>query len=550
MEAQELEISHHHGSEPGSEHGGEKIVGSKDRTGSAVRFLLTRFTLPVLAAFIAFPFFTARAARAASCESLTSLPLPKTTISEAQEIAAGAFHPPGTPGGLPTNEARFRQLPAFCRVVATVRPVSGSAIGIEVWMPDAAWNGKLESVGNGAFAGFISYPSMADALAAGYATASTDTGHHGNSPAFITGHPEQLIDFAYRAIHEMTVAAKAIVAARYTTHLEYSYFNGCSTGGRQALMEAQRYPGDYNGIIAGSSANYTTHMILGQLWVGRAVQQDEASFIPPSKYPLIHGAVLAACDAADGVKDGVLENPTKCRFDPAVLECKAADSDSCLTAPQVEAARKIYSGAKNPKTGEQIFPGLEPGSELGWGTFLAGHQPFSYAADTLKYEVFRDPAWNPATVNFDSDVSLADKTIGSTMNAVDPNLKPFFARGGKLLMYHGWADPGIPPLNSVNYYRSVLRATGGPSEAGSFIRLFMVPGMGHCTGGDGTDEFDKVGPLDKWVTEGVAPVEIVADHRANGVVIRTRPLCPYPQVAVYKGMGSTDDATSFMCKVQ
>jgi feruloyl esterase len=507
------------------------------------------FSAAVLPAWLLFSSVPASAA-AASCESLASLSLPHTVITLAQPVAAGAFTPPA-PAGPGASQALFSHLPPFCRVAATLSPVSGSEIKIEVWLPATGWNGKLQSVGNGAFAGSISYPAMAAAVAAGYATASTDTGHEGNpnSAEFVAGHPEKLIDFAYRGVHEMTVAAKAIIIANYGNKLLDSYFNGCSTGGRQALMEAQRYPADYNGIIAGAAASYTTHMTIGQLWVGRAVQQDEASYIPSEKYPAIHKAVLAACDALDGVKDGVLENPQSCHFDPAVLECKAGDDPSCLTAPQVEAARKIYSGAKDPRTGQQIFPGLEPGSELGWGTFLAGHQPFSYAAETLKYEVFKDPKWDPATINFDSDVALADKVDGSTMNAIDPNLQPFFTRGGKLLMYHGWADPGIPPLQSVHYYTSVVDTLGGANKVEDSIRLFMVPGMGHCMGGVGTDTFDKVAPLDQWVTEGAAPVEIVAAHKTNGVVDRTRPLCPYPQVATYKGMGSTDDATSFMCKV-
>lgn len=492
----------------------------------------------------------ARPASAASCASLASLSLPNAMITSAEPVAAGAFALPKPPPFPGRTGPLFAKTPAFCRVTATLHPVTGSNIKIEVWMPEAGWNGKLQSVGNGAFAGSISYAALAEAVTDGYAAASTDTGHEGdgNSAEFVSGHPEQLIDFAYRAVHEMTVSAKQIVAARYGNDPKYSYFNGCSTGGRQALVEAQRYPDDYNGIIAGSSAGYTTHMTIGQLYIGRAVQKDEASYIPASKYPAIHQAVLQACDKIDGVKDGVLENPTACHFDPAVMQCKSGDGPDCLTAAQVQAARKIYAGAKDPRNGQQIFPGLEPGSELGWGTFLAGKEPFSYASETLKYEVFKNPNWNPASLNFDSDVAFADKTAGALMNATNPNLKPFFAHGGKLLMYHGWADPGIPPLNSVNYYTSVVRLMGGPQEAENSIRLFMVPGMGHCAGGPGTDNFDKVGILDRWVTQGEDPAEIIASHKTDGVVDRTRPLCPYPQVATYKGTGSTDDAANFACK--
>ena len=265
-------------------------------------------------------------------------------------------------------------MPAFCRVAATLTPSSDSEIKIEVWLPESGWNGNLQSVGNGAWAGTISYPAMATALAAGYATASTDTGHTGGDPAtFIPGHPEKAIDFAYRAVHEMTVAAKAIIRARYGNNPKYSYWNGCSTGGRQALTEAQRYAADFDGIIAGAAANLH-HASSGLAGVERGSRhKDEASYIPPAKYAVLHAAVLEACDALDGVKDGVLENPTQCHFDPKALLCKDGDGPSCLTAPQVEAARQIYTGPADSH-GKSLFPGLEPGSETGWAT-LSGAQP-------------------------------------------------------------------------------------------------------------------------------------------------------------------------------
>ena len=297
-------------------------------------------------------------------------------------------------------------------MAATLTPVADSEIKIEVWLPEpAGWNGNLQSVGNGAWAGTISYPAMATALTAGYATASTDTGHIGGDPAtFVPGHPEKVIDFSYRAVHEMTVAAKAIIAARYGNGPKYSYWNGCSTGGRQALTEAQRYAADYDGIIAGAAAIYTTHLQGAQVWSAEVVHKDEASYIPPAKYAVLHAAVLEACDELDGVKDGVLENPTKCHFDPQKLLCKDADAPSCLTAPQVEAARQIYAGPMNSR-GKSLFPGLERGSETGWAT-LSGTKPMALADETYKFLVFKDADWDYLNFNAERDIAAADKSGG------------------------------------------------------------------------------------------------------------------------------------------
>jgi len=489
----------------------------------------------LLAVFVCSPLLLAAAP---SCESVASVVLPNTTVTAAEPVAAGAF--PTPPGGRgPNAGAVYKRLPAFCRVTATLKPSNDSDIGIEVWMPASAWNGKLQSVGNGAWAGTIGYPALATALAAGYAAAGTDTGHRGNTAEFATGHPEKLVDFAYRAVHEMTVAAKGIVAAYYSSGPRYSYWNGCSTGGRQALAEAQRYPSDYDGIISGDPANYVTGTQGAQVWTSAISHKNEAAYIPPAKYALIHKAVLDRCDALDGVKDGVIEDPARCKFEPKVLECKGPDEPSCLTAPQVETARAIYAGPGN-------FPGLEPGSEMGWAS-LAGPKTMDLALDTYRLLTFNDPQWNYLTFDPKADEARAEKKIGGIMNSIDPNLRPFFSHGGKLIQYHGWADPGIAPGNSVNYYNSVLRALGGTAKVERSYRLFMVPGMGHCGGGDGASTFDMVSALDRWVAEGKAPGRIVASRVVKGAVVRTRPLCPYPQAAVYKGSGSTDEAENFSC---
>ncbi len=495
---------------------------------------------------------------ATSCERLASLTLPHTTITVAQVVDAGAFTLPAPLGGAapaPAAAQAFRDLPAFCRVAATLQPSSDSDIRIEVWLPVSGWNGKFQAVGNGGWAGTISYSNplvpwrgLAGALRRGYAGASTDTGHVGGGASWALGHPEKLVDFAYRAVHEMTVQAKSIVNAYYGSAPRVSYWNGCSTGGRQGLKEAQRYPADYDGIIAGAPANYWTHLATQSLWVAHATLKDSASYIPREKYAVIQKAVLDACDRLDGVKDGVLEDPMRCRFDPKVLQCSGEDTSTCLTAQQVDAARKIYGPAKNPRTGAEIFPGLEPGSEMGWAGLAGGPAPFSISADHFRYVVFKNPNWDYKTLDFDKDVALADEIDNGAINATDPNLTAFFRRGGKILMYHGWNDQLIAPRNSINYYTRVVKALGGVDKVSNSIRLFMVPGMNHCAGGDGTSSFDGLAALEQWVEQKRAPAQILGSHLTNNAVDRTRPLCPYPQMATYKGSGSIDDVTSFICK--
>jgi len=307
----------------------------------------------------------------------------------------------------------------------------------------------------------------------------------------------------------------------------------------------QRYPADYDAIIAGAPANFARRQTFGQIWLWQATHTDAASMLTPESYQVLHKAALEACDARDGVKDGVIENPSRCEFDPKVTLCKESTA-GCLTAPQVEAARKIYAGASNMRTHEALYPGLQPGRELGWGSSVAA-QPVGYATDFFKYIVFKDEKWEPSQLNFDADVALTDKTP-TGLNAVDADLTKFIARGGKLLIYHGWSDPGIPPQNAVNYYQSVLAATPDKKAARESVRAFMVPGMGHCGGGEGTSTFDMVAAVDRWIESGVAPERIPASRIVDGQTVRTRPLCAYPKTAVFNGTGSTDDASNFVCK--
>jgi len=486
---------------------------------------------------------SATRASAATCEGLAGMALKAGTINRAEIVAPGTFVPPdgGRRGGGGANP--YANLPSFCRVAATLTPSADSDIRIEVWLPASGWNGKFQAVGNGGWAGVISYGAMADALRAGYATASTDTGHVGGRGTFALEHPEKLIDFSWRSEHEMTVNAKAIVQAFYGAAPRLSYWNGCSTGGRQGLKEAQMFPGDYDGIIAGAPANRTAI----SLWIAHAVLKDPASYIPPAKYPVIHAAALAACDAADGLKDGLIDDPSKCRLDPASLLCKDGDGPSCLTASQVAAAKQIYSPAINPRTHAELFSSLVPGTELGWGVQAAGPEPSANIYDQYRYVVFKDPNWDWKTFDFDKDAARGDRPENLIMNATAPDMTAFFSHGGKLLLYHGWSDPQVPTLNTIKYYNSVVRNLGGESKAADRVRLFLAPGMGHCGGGEGPSVFDKVGPLEQWVEHGTAPEVLVASHVVSGTVDRTRPLCPYPQVAKYKGTGSIDASASFVC---
>jgi feruloyl esterase len=489
--------------------------------------------------------------QAATCEDLVRLALPQTTVTMAASVAPGAFRPPaGFSQSLQPGDVSYPDMPAFCRVAAMIRPSSDSEIKIEVWLPaPSAWNGKFMAVGNGGQAGEIYYHRMGLPLSLGYAVASTDTGHEGTGTdgSYALGHPEKVIDFGYRAVHEMVEKSRAVIEGYYARAPKRSYWNGCSTGGRQGLEDIQRYPNDFDGAITGAPAlNPRTAAQI--VWTAQAVHKDDGSLIPASKFPVMQKAVLEACDGHDGVKDGVLEDPTRCKFDPKVIQCQGGDAANCLTAAQVETARKIYSPAVNPRTGEQISPAFEPGSEKGW-TYAASTQPPQLTLTGLQNRVFKDPRWDYRTFNFDSDIAQLERE-SATVDARDPNLQPFFGHGGKLIQYHGWNDNLIPPLNSVNYYNSVAKALGGAPKVSASYRLFMVPGMAHCRGGDGTDRFDAISVLDRWVEEGKAPDSIIAARYTGDKLERTRPLCPYPQVAVYNDSGSTDDAANFSCRVR
>lgn len=470
--------------------------------------------------------------RAENCTDLTKGSTAMTTITLAAKVEAGNF--------VPVGGREIAGLPAFCRVAATLKPTPDSEIHIEVWLP-SDWNGKLMAAGSGGWGGSIGYGGMAEALRRGYATAATDDGHTGGSASFVVGHPEKLIDFAYRAEHEMTVEAKRLIEVFYGRAPKFSYWNGCSGGGREGLLQAARYPDEFDGIIAGDPANIRRN--AWALWVASETFKNPETSIPSAKYRTIHNFVMNACDAADGLKDGLIEEPESCKPDFAKLECKGADGAECLTAAQVKAVNAIVSPATGA-SGKVWFPRLEPGAELQWGRLAGGPEPASLFLDEFRYVVYANPRWDWRSFELDRDAAKAH-AVDKDVDEMNPHLEAFVQRGGKLLLYHGWADQQVAPMSSVEFYEDAVKDSGDPK--GEWIRLFMAPGMGHCGGGEGPDSFDKIGALEEWVERGKAPEEIVAEHRSDGKVDRRRPLCAYPMVARYNGTGDVNDAASFHC---
>lgn len=508
-----------------------------------------------------------------SCAKLASLKIPNTTITLAQTVAAGTFVGPPQAFSGEDLSAFYKTLPEFCRVVAEAKPTADSDIKIEVWMPSTGWNGKLQGIGNGGFAGLIDDRQIGMSVQAGYAGTATDTGHTGSpiDAAWAVGHPEKVVDFGHRGIHEMTRVAKTVVQAFYGKAAQRSYFAGCSDGGREALMEVQRYPEDYDGILAGAPANNWVPLLTTGAYDTQALTLDPASFIPQTKIPTIAAAVNAACDELDGVKDGILNDPRQCKFDPGTIQCKGEDSDKCLTAPQVTALKKIYEGTLDSH-GRVVFPGFVPGAEEGqggWGVWITGPAKGKsliafFAKGFFGSMVFEKADWDYKTFKVDDGLKAAQEKTGKAVNATDPDLKAFKARDGKLILYHGWDDPAITALSTISYYDSVVGKMG-QKNVESFVRLYMAPGMQHCADGPGPDYFGQTGrltfddpshslnaSLERWVEKGTAPGTIIASkypEKDQQHATMTRPLCPYPQAAKYKGSGDTNDAANFTCEI-
>ena len=532
--------------------------------------MIGTLTLAVMAATLA----------STPCEGLKNVSLPNTTITTSVFVPEGVFTPATAPRGTgaapaqtPARGGRGERAttppepivaPAHCRVVAVLRPSADSLINMELWLPPAdKWNGKFQAVGNGVWAGWIqglgstagTTPAMVAALRLGYATAGNDTGHQETNGRFTLDHPEKVIDFAYRAMHEMTVQSKALIKSFYDQSPRLSYYNGCSTGGRQGLMAAQRYPEDFDAILAGAPANDHLYLHAGDMARMVEILKDRAGFLSQAQQDMLGKTVMSSCDALDGVKDNLITNPMACKFDPAVLQCKSGNSTDCLTPKQVATVKRMYAPVKNSK-GELIFPGNAFGGESGYNLMRGITSPLPNAEvaenpapdelqlGTYRYLAHRDPNWDWKTFNIDTDPALAKKN-GGFIDAVATDMSAFRDRGGKLLLYHGWADPAIQPENTVNYYNSVVARMG--KNQNNWLQLFMVPGMGHCRGGAGPNQIDWMSALEEWREKGTTPTSIIGKGTNAGVPM-TRPVCPHPQIATYKGSGDPNDAVNFVCK--
>jgi feruloyl esterase len=534
-------------------------------------------------------------ALASPCTNLQSLALEHTTITSATDNTSGVFV---VPNAIPPQT--ITGLPAFCRVTATLTPTSDSAIKIETWLPETTWNGRFLGTGGGGFQGIISYNELASGIQAGFAATNSDlgTGVSGCSPLYcgsdgnmgnplaiafgdppnptpgLFGHPERIKDFGYRAIHLMTVKGKEIADAFYQQRAAKAYFAGCSTGGQNALMEAQRFPNDYDGILAGAPAFNRTHLHMGAISLWQDTHASPGRLILPGQMTLINKAVLKQCVGQDGgaATDQFLTDPRDCKFDPKVLQCTGGNvPPACLTADQVTTIRKYYAGTIDPVTGELINPGSERGNETddvrALGLALQENLP-EPAFDGLFYWVFGQSfgfpsgAHNFQNFDFHNDVDTVDDQLAKVLNADSSDLGEFREHGGKLILYHGWADPLIPSQSSINYFNALVANDGEGFQPARFemggrlqktqnyARLFMVPGMFHCAGGPGPNVFDAVTPLVSWVENGTAPDTIIATKFVNNTppaVEMTRPLCVYPKVAKYNGSGSTSLAANFTC---
>lgn len=504
----------------------------------------------------------ANPAAAKDCSELAGLALENGKVTAARLVAPGAFEQPPSPFGPPPGvaNAAYRNLPAFCRVEATLTPTADSDIKVEVWLPASGWNGKFVGIGNGIWGGQLSYSQLGDPLSRGYAVATTDTGHTGSglTAEWAVGHPEKVVDFGHRAIHLMTVTAKAAIRGFYGKAPSLSLWNSCSTGGRQGLMSAYRYPEDYDAISAMAPANPMTELMTQSMWVGYQSNRTPHSRLTPALLDTVHKAALAKCDAKDGVVDGIISRPDACNFDPGELLCKpGANGASCLNADQVFAMRSIYDGVRD-SAGNLLLPGFPAGSEMQLMALVGGERPFPVAYDYFNLLTYAgQEGWDWKAMNYAAALSDARAYGSDILDVPYSGLGPFFARGGKLLLSHGWSDGLIPATNILPFYHGLYSALPAAQRDNS-LRLFMAPGMDHCAGGNGPSEFDTLGIIDEWATTGLAPNRIVATRPTEVPAMpgapaspprepMSRPLCPWPQVAKYKGTGSTAEAENFAC---
>jgi hypothetical protein len=508
-----------------------------------------------------------------ACQKLAKVSLPHRQIVSATSVAAEMFQ---APDGLGYHT------PAFCRVQVIAKPTSDSEIHLEVWLPSSEnWNGRYYQLGQGGGGGSINYAGLADFVREGAVAAATDDGQ--NLYAFSDKHPEKIIDNAERALKETTDSAKALTLAYYQRAAHHRYFAGCSDGGAYALRAAQRFPEDWDGILAGAPSYNETGGAASDAWNVRAWLDDPKGHLLPRKLATIQRAALASCTSRAHVVNGIATDPRFCAFDPAVLSCKGAETDDCLTASQIATLRKIYDGPRNSRSGAQIYAGFPPTSETSWPGAITplsglnpeyGKPPGLLTSNIFYQYVFGDPEWNirrfdvDSTVAFTENKRVAGRPLKAWLDATDPDLSSLRDRGSKMIMYSGWADPGESPLESIRYYESVARSMGGVDKISEFFRLFMVPGMGHCSmKGPGVNAFGQwLAPalrddpehniaraLEAWVETNRKPDQVIAtkyvdDDLYSGVAF-TRPLCPYPQVAVYRGRGDVADASNFDCRM-
>ncbi len=505
--------------------------------------------------FITTFIFISSAAAQQSCESLKSIKIPNVIITSVEKGNPG-YELPGMSGFVNMPPQKINS--PFCRIKAVSTPTTDSDIGIEVWLPDPDnWNGRYLAVGNPGFIGSIASGGIARNMEKGYVSSGTDTGHVDQGFEWAIGHPEKWADWGYRAVHEMVVVTKTLSKAYYGKPIEYSYWNSCHNGGNQGLNEAQRYPDDFDGIIAEDPAFYITRLQPGSLYISWLALKDGVGgpgYIPVEKLKTINKAALDACDKNDGLVDGLIEDPATCDFDPVSIQCNDKDLLSCLTAAQVDTVRKIYEGAKF-NDGTQIYTGFERGSELTWPLMIE-KEPFSVNLNYFKGIVFEDPDWDFRTFDVDRDTRLGIKKAAWAVDGYDPDLKPFKEAGGKIMMIASWNSTALPPRQYVKYYGDVVKALGGFEQTQDFARLFTVPGSSGCPAFANPEGFKTFDALVKWVEEGEAPEKIIYPHTKGGgmmgmgekpEVYRTRPVCPYPEQARYKGTGDINDAGNFEC---
>jgi feruloyl esterase len=468
-----------------------------------------------------------------------------TTITAAATIEASATHP------------------RFCQVDGHAAS-TGNTVNFRLGLPDG-WNGKFLFLGVGGLGGTLAV--LDRGLARGYATATTDTGHRASEAGWASNRAKE-IDYGYRGTHVSTVAAKHLTTAFYGTPAKYAYFDGCSNGGRQALMEVQRYPDDFDGVIGGHPATGTP-MQVGRAIVYQQMLASQDAYLSPGAIALVSKASLAACDKSDGLEDGLVSDPRRCRFDPSTLACGGAADDSCLTPGQVATVAQIYRGVQTPD-GQVFAHGFPPGHEggsTGWSQWIAGPAPpVAQEGGTLAYTGSRLPSgYGLMDFNFqflaldDDDPGFGwrqfdvardlprMRTMTEILSPLDADLRPFATSGGKLLIYHGWSDPGISALGTLDYHERVVGAVGGQAAADRFLRTYFVPGMHHCGGGPGPSVFELLPVLESWVEKDVPPGSVLASRVVDGKTVRTRPLCPHPQAARYRGTGSIDEASNFVC---